>query len=425
MTRDAYVVAARRSPIGKVGGVLRLLRVDSLAAPVLRAVLADAGLRAGDVDDVVLGNVWGPGGNPARLAALTAGFDHTVPGVTVDRQCASGLEAINVAARLVQSGAADVCLAGGVESVSTAPWRVDRPTDVYDTPVFVDRARFAPGRVGDPEMGVAADALARAHGVTRDRQDAFALASHRKAVAAASAGRLASEIVAMPRSNRAASAPPPDGGYADAVVVDESPRERLTMRTLARFPPVFTPDGTVTAGSTAQINDGAAVVAVVCEQMRRRLDRPALRFVDGAAAGVEPALPGAGPIGATRALLRRNPSLTLDDVDLVEITEAFAGQALACLDVLGIDALGSDEQRVNVGGGAIALGHPWGASGAVLVCRLFSEMIRTPRASPAPTLGLATIAGAGGVGVATLLAREEALPTAAPTASADRRPLGR
>jgi acetyl-CoA C-acetyltransferase len=399
--REAFVVAARRTPIGRVGGVLRHLRVESLAAPVIRAVLADVALATGDVNEVVLGNAWGPGGNPARVAALTAGLDHAVPGLTVDRQCASGLEAINLAARLVRDGAADVCLAGGAESVSTAPWRIDRPATVYQTPVFSDRARFAPDAVGDPDMGPAADALARAHGISRDRQDRFALDSHRKAVAAAAAGRFAGEVVPMPASNRAAAQPPPPDGWDDPITGDQSPRARLTLRSLARFPPVFGADGTVTAGNASPINDGAAVVAIVSAAVHHRLGGPpALRIVDGIAAGVDPTMPGAGPIAATRRLLARVPHVGVDALDLIEFTEAFAGQTLACLDALGIAV-----ERVNVGGGAIALGHPWGASGAVLVTRLFTEMVRATHPGSAPRHGLATVAGAGGVGVATLFER--------------------
>jgi acetyl-CoA C-acetyltransferase len=399
--REAFVIAARRSPIGRVGGVLRHLRAESLAAPVIRAVLADAGLAPTDVDEVVLGNAWGPGGNPARVAALAAGLDAGVPGLTVDRQCASGLEAVNLAARLVRDGGADICLAGGVESVSTAPWRIDRPPTLYQTPTFSDRARFAPDTVGDPDMGPAADALARAHGVSRDRQDRFALDSHRKAIAAVRAGRFAGEIVPLPASNRAAASPPPHGGWDEPITADQSPRERLTLRSLSRFPPVFGPGGTVTAGNASPINDGAAVAAIVSAAVLRRLgDPPALRVVDGVAAGVEPAMPGAGPVAATRCLLARPGHLQLRDVDLVEFTEAFAGQTLACLDALGIT-----EERVNLGGGAIALGHPWGASGAVLVARLFTEMVRAPWPGSAPCHGLATVAGAGGVGVATLFER--------------------
>jgi acetyl-CoA C-acetyltransferase len=301
---------------------------------------------------------------------------------------------------MVRAGIVDVCLAGGVESASTAPWRVDKPDTVYQTPAFTGRARFAPDAVGDPEMGPAADALARTHGVSRERQDRFALSSHHKALAAARAGRFAHEIVAVPVSNRAAALPPPPEGWDGAVDHDQSPRARLTLRALGRFPPVFGADGTVTAGNASPINDGAAVVAVVSGAVRRRLGGPALRVVDGVAAGVDPALPGTGPIAAVTALLRRHPDVDLAGIDLVEITEAFAGQALACLDALGVD-----EQRVNVGGGAIALGHPWGASGAVLVCRLFTEMVRAPRHTPPPGRGLAMVAGAGGVGVATLFER--------------------
>jgi acetyl-CoA C-acetyltransferase len=181
-------------------------------------------------------------------------------------------------------------------------------------------------------------------------------------------------------------------------MVDQSPRPGLSLRSLSRFPPVFTPDGTVTAGNSSPINDGAAIVAVVSTAVCRRLERPALRVVDGVAAGVEPAMPGAGPIAATQALFKRVASVDLGAVDLVELTEAFAGQALACTDALGIA-----EERLNVAGGAIALGHPWGASGAVLVTRLFTEMVRTPSARP--RYGLATVAGAGGLGVATLFER--------------------
>jgi acetyl-CoA C-acetyltransferase len=301
----------------------------------------------------------------------------------------------------------DVCLAGGVESVSTAPWRVDKPATLYQTPAFSDRARFAPDSpdaAGDPDMGPAADALARAHGVSRARQDQFAIDSHRKAIAATRDGRFEGEIVPLPASNRAAAGPAPAGGWVDPIIVDQSPRAGLTLRSLSRFPPVFTPNGTVTAGNSSPINDGAAIVAVVSAAVHRRLaPQAALRVVDGVAAGVDPAMPGAGPIAATQALCKRVANLDLNDVDLVELTEAFAGQALACVDALGIA-----EERLNVAGGAIALGHPWGASGAVLVTRLFTEMVRDPRSpasEPTPRYGLATVAGAGGLGVATLFER--------------------
>ena len=197
MSNRPVIVAARRTPVGRIGGSLRELPVEDLAAPVIRAVLADAGIAPAEVDEVLLGNAVGPGGNVARLSALAAGLPVSVPGVTVDRQCGSGLEAVNLAARLVQSGACDVVLAGGVESTSTAPWRVAKPSSLYRSPAFYDRARFAPDEIGDPSMIEAAENVASSYGIDRARQDRYALDSHRKAVAAQAAGRFDREIVPL------------------------------------------------------------------------------------------------------------------------------------------------------------------------------------------------------------------------------------
>lgn len=196
--RSPVIVAARRTPIGRVGGCLRHLPVEVLAAPVLTAVLTDAGLRPDDVDDVILGNAAGPGGNPARVSALAANFPVSVPGVTIDRQCGSGLEAITLAARLIEAGAGDVFVAGGVESASTAPWRLERPANLHGAPRLYTRARFAPETIGDPEMGIAAENVADRYGISRDRQDRYALDSHRKAVSSQRDGRFREEIVPMP-----------------------------------------------------------------------------------------------------------------------------------------------------------------------------------------------------------------------------------
>lgn len=387
MSRErAVIVAARRTPVGRIGGILRELAVERLAAPVIRAVLADAGLDPAEVDDVILGNAVGPGGNVARLSALAAELPVHVPGVTVDRQCGSGLEAVNQAARLIEAGAGEVYLAGGVESTSTAPWRIAKPAGVHRTPRFYDRARMAPDEVGDPEMGVAAENVARAFGITRERQDRCALDSHRKAVASQATGRFAREIVRLDL---------PGGGTAEH---DECPRADTSLEKLARLKPVFVEGGTVTAGNACPVNDGAAVVAVVSERRFRQLGLSAgLLVVDSTAAGVDPNLLGTGPVPAVRRLLARNPALRLDAVDLVEFNEAFASQVLACLDTLGIA-----EERVSVGGGALALGHPYGASGAILVTRLFSEMT-APDADA--RRGLATLGIGGGLGLATLLER--------------------
>ena len=380
--RSAIVVAARRSPIGKVRGMLRRLQVDELAAPVLRGVLADAKLKAADIDDVILGNAAGPGGNVARLSALAAGFPVSVPGLTVDRQCGSGLEAIVQAARLIEAGAGEVYLAGGVESCSTAPLRYTSDDD-RAPPKPYTRARFAPDFVGDPEMGEAAENVARQFAVTRARQDAFALRSHRKAVASQNSGRFAAEIVEVPSA---------DGPVAR----DECPRADTSLEALAKLTPVFATDGTVTAGNACPINDGAAAVAIVSHARFKALGlREGLWIADSAVAGVHPNVLGIGPVPATEKLFKR-AKVSIADIDLIAFNEAFAAQVLACL-----DRLGAMEDQVNVGGGAIALGHPYGASGAVLMVRLFTEMVRRDGGGQ----GLATIGIGGGMGLAALVRR--------------------
>ncbi|WP_027942689.1 thiolase family protein [Amycolatopsis taiwanensis] len=361
MNRTPVVVAARRTPIGNAGGALRRYTVDELAAPVLRAVLDGAGLDT--VDDVVLGNVFGPGGNPARVAALRAGLGESVPGVTVDRQCASGLAAIVMAATMIRAGEGEAYLAGGVESASTAPYRAWRT----EPPAWYTRAPFAPKDIGDPEMGEAADLVAAEAGISRERQDSFAARSHARAVEAQRQGRFDAELVPLAGTDH-----------------DERPRKNFTAARLARFPPAFTPDGTTTAANSCGINDGAAVVLVVSEDVRRTLGLPGLRLVASATSALDPNRLGLGAVPAMRKVLDRTP-------DVVEFNEAFAGQTLACLDAVGID-----EHVVSPDGGAIALGHPWGASGAVLVVRLFSSLVGTGGC------GLAALSAAGGVGVATL-----------------------
>lgn len=381
--RSPVVVAARRTPVGTTGRSLAAYDVTALAAPVLRALVTDVASAAGapPVDEVVLGNCMGPGGDPARVAALAAGLGMDVPGVSVDRQCGSGLEAVAQAATRV-AVAGGLVLAGGAESASTAPTRAHLLPDGGREPY--DRARFAPDEYGDPGMGEAADALAAARGVTRERQDAYAARSHALAVAAQAAGRYAPELVAV-----------------GAVTRDERPRPGLDPTRLARFRPAFTADGTATAGNSCGISDGAAAVAVVDETTRRRWGVPGLAVRAVAAVGVDPRLPGLGPVPAVEAVVDA-VGLTLSDVGALEITEAFAAQVLACTDAWGLDPLcGSGQQVVCTEGGAIALGHPWGASGALLMVRLFSRMVRVD----GPRFGVATCAVGGGQGVAVLVER--------------------
>ncbi|HEY6933947.1 MAG TPA: thiolase family protein [Marmoricola sp.] len=362
---DPVVVAALRSPIGTAGRALRDLGAAQLAAPVLAAV-AD-GLSPGEV---VLGNCMGPGGDVARVATLAAGLGYDVPALTVDRQCASGLAAIDVAAAIVRQRG-EVVLAGGTESASTAPWRF-WPPEPGGEPVRYERAPFAPAELGDPDMGLAADLLAEEHGIGRSRQDGYAARSHQRAWAATEEGLLDAELV-------------PVGGLAR----DERPRKQMTADRLARLPATFRTGGTVTAGNSCGVNDGAAVVALAPASA----GLPGLRVLATATAGVDPNRPGRGLVPATRLALDR-AGLHLGDLDVVELNEAFAGQVLACCDELGLE-----EERVCPQGGALALGHPWGASGAVLVVRLFSQLVRQGRGR----YGLAAIAAGGGQGVAMVV----------------------
>ncbi|SEH01377.1 acetyl-CoA C-acetyltransferase [Nonomuraea solani] len=371
MSDVPVVVAARRTPIGTAGHAFKELTVDRLAAPVIAAVASDLNR---PVDDVVLGNCMGPGGNVARVSALAAGLGHGVPGVTVDRQCGSGLAAILLAGQAVRAGEMDLVIAGGAESASTAPLRTARGSERP-----YERAPFAPAGHPDPDMGPAAEALAAARGITRERQDAYACRSHAGALAARAAGRFTEEIV-------------PIGDRAD----DQRPRP-LRAASLARLPAAFVPDGTVTAGNASPVSDGAAAVALVPERLRAGL--PGMRLVAGCVVGCDPGLPGWGPVPAIRRVLART-GVDVERVAAVEIVEAFAAQVLAVTDALGLDPLGADGERVCPDGGALALGHPWGATGAVVVTRLFSRLVRA--AAPPGTLGVAAAAVGGGLGVAAL-----------------------
>jgi acetyl-CoA C-acetyltransferase len=367
------IVAALRTPIGTAGGALSTVTAVDLAAPVIARLARGLALPP---REVVLGNCTGPGGDVARVATMAAGLPVEVPALTVDRQCGSGLAAIDVAATMLRSGSGFV-LAGGVESASTAPLRLWPG----EAPQRYERAPFAPEAIGDPDMGLAADVLAEKAGVTRERQDEYAARSHALAVAVRDAGGFDDEVVPV-----------------SGVVRDERPRQGLTAQRLARLRPAFRPvsdGGTVTAGNSCGINDGAAVVAMVDDDTHRRLDLPGLRVLATATAGVDPNLPGLGLVPAVEQALAET-GLTIDRIDVIELNEAFAGQVLACCDALSLDP-----ERVCTQGGALALGHPWGASGAVLAVRLFSQLVRGERGR----YGLAAISVGGGQGVAMVVER--------------------
>lgn len=379
--RVPVIAAAFRTPIGRVNGTLAAIEPASLAAPLIRRILAETGLAPDAVDDVILGNAANSAGNLARLAALEAGLPVSVPGMTVDRQCGSGLEAIALAARFVQAGAGRFYLAGGTESSSRAHLRFRPPAAPGGEPEPVRRARMAPDAVGDPDMGIAAENVAAHAGISRARQDAFALESHRRAVASAKAGQFDGEIVPVET---------PSG----MVSRDECPRENTSLEKLAALKPVFRADGTVTAGNACPVNDGASVVLVTSLAEAQTLGLTVLlEIVDSAVAGVDPNLLGLGPVPAMQKLVARNPGLDVAAIPFIEFNEAFASQVLASLDALKVDPA-----AVNRGGGALALGHPYGASGAILVTRLFAQM----RAADAGTTALAMMGIGGGIGIATL-----------------------
>ncbi|KRC63120.1 acetyl-CoA acetyltransferase [Agromyces sp. Root81] len=378
------IVSPLRTAIGTAGRGLAAHTVDSLAAPVLAGVAAAVAPSGLAIDDVVLGNCMGPGGDIARVAALRAGLGTSVPGVTVDRQCGSGLDAVMQAAARVGAGDGALFLAGGAESASTAPHR--------SWPLSGERysrAPFAPTGFPDPEMGQAADRLAAVRGISRERQDAWAARSHARAAAARSNGVFAGEIVAI-----------------DGISSDDRPRAGMDVTRLSRFAPAFAPPagasdgaagpfGTVTAGNSCGFSDGAAAMAVTTARVARELGLPSLRIVATAVTGGDPALPGIGAAPAARLALAR-AGLTPAELGFVEITEAFAAQLLAVSDELGLD-----ESLISGDGGAIALGHPWGASGAVLLVRLAARMFSSDDARP----GLAACSIGGGQGIAMIVER--------------------
>ena len=372
---QALVIDALRTPIGRYGGALSSARPDDLAATTVAAAVERNGIHADAVDEVYMGctNQAGEDNrNVARMASLLAGLPVQVPGVTVNRLCASGLEAVSQGSRQLRLGEGELVLAGGVESMSRAPLVGLKPERGFPRGgmELVDSTigwRFTNPRMAErystESLGATAENVAERYGVTREDQDAFALESHRRAVAAAEAGHFDQEIVTV-------DVPQPKGEPV-TIHADEGPRPDTSLERLAKLPAVFREGGTVTAGNSSGINDGAACVVLAGEERARRLARePLARIVSVGAAGVDPAYMGIGPIPAVRKALQR-AGLEIRDIDLMELNEAFASQVLACARELGLD-----HERLNVNGGAIALGHPLGASGARLLGTLVWELRR-------------------------------------------------
>lgn len=383
----AYIVAARRSAIGRIGGIHRSRRVEELAAPVILAALGDCGLKAREAEEIIVGNA-SEGGNPARLIALAAGLSEGSAALTVDRQCGSGLEAILLAIRTIGAGDAGVIVAGGAESLSNAPWRIAKPKSLYQTPHFM---RLEPTLADHDDGGEehqpfdALEALSRRLGIGRGQQDAWSLKSHMKAGAAREARRFVSEIVpirATPEEVRDQSAIEP------------------ALEDLEKLPPLAAPDGTLTIGNTSTMHDGAAFAVVVSGSVWERLGRPrSLRLVASAVQGVTPDREGSAPVEAVKRLSARMGGLDTGSIGVVELSEGSSAQALAFAKELGFDP-----EIVNPDGGAVVRGHPFGAAGAVLVARLFTRMARDPEAATAMR-GLAAQGTIGGMGLAALFER--------------------
>ncbi len=412
--RQPVIVEAVRTPVGRHGGALATVRPDDLAALVIREVVARAGIEPGLVEDVYLGctNQAGEDNrNVARMALLLAGLPFHVAGVTVNRLCASGLEAINQAARAIRCGEGEIFVAGGVESMSRAPWSVPKAerafpwghVTMYDTTLGW---RYPNPRLEQlfplESMGETAENIYAETGISREEQDAFALESQRRAAAAIEAGRFRDEIVPVPIPQRKGPPLVVDTDEHPRIRVDPDGRVHLdtSAEELARLRPAFRAGGTVTAGNASGLNDGAAALLLMTEEKAKELGlQPLAHWVASAVAGVNPRTMGYGPIPATRKVLER-AGLTVDDLDLIELNEAFAVQALACMKELGLDPA-----RTNVNGGAIALGHPLGCTGARLMVTLLHEMRRRAAAGERMRYGLVTMCVGVGQGCATLVQR--------------------
>lgn len=383
---NAYIIAAKRSAIGRIGGLHKNRRLHDLASPIVTAALAEARLDAARIDELILGNA-SEGGNPARLVALTSGLPERAGAITLDRQCASGLDAILAALRSISSGEADAVVAGGAESLSTAPWRVSRPRNPIHLPRFI---AFGPDGGGDESSAdhyALFDQAAAKLGISRQDQDVWAHQSFERAQVAREAGQLLGEIVPLRHNAEEAR--------------DQSSIE-IALDDLTDETPFAPPAGTATPGNTSLLHDGAAFVVAVSERIWRELGcPPALRLLAAAAEGVGPANEAAAASAAFAKLFARHPGLPREAIGAVELNERSAGEAIAFVRATGIGA-----DILNPAGGAIARGHPYGAAGAVLVTRLFSRMVRAS-SGPHPQVGIAVLGAFGGQGLAAAFARAE------------------
>jgi acetyl-CoA C-acetyltransferase len=389
--KEAVIVSAVRTPIANECGALKDIPPEELAALVIREALERSSVPGDEVEDVIFGQSQGLGRNIARLALLMAGLPVSVPGITVDRRCTSGLDAINFSVQAIQVGNGEVFVAGGVESMTRQPYHLEKPSRPYQrtAPLFI-RGALAPPNIGDPPMGITAENLAERYGISREEQDRFGLRSNRLAINAMDEGRSLAEIVPVPI--------PQKKGEPTLFDRDEHPRRDTSLEKMSKLPTVFKKGGTVTAGTSSGISDGAAGVVVMSKEKALKAGlEPMAQVVSWATAGVDPNIMGISPVNAIKKALQR-ANLTLEDISLIELNEAFAAQSLAVIKELKIKDY---EERLNVNGGAIALGHPIACSGCRLMVTLLHEMKRKDA-----KYGLAALCGGGGNGAAMIVQRE-------------------
>ncbi|UYZ19899.1 thiolase family protein [Mesobacillus jeotgali] len=389
MNRDAVIVSAVRTAIGRQGGALASVPAHVFGAEVIKEAIRRANVQPEMIEDVIMGNVISGGGNIARLTALKTGLSLELPGLTIDRQCGSGINAVNLAAQAIMSGVGDVYVAGGIESMSRAPYLMDKPERPYSPePPSFRKSQLSPKEIGDPPMGITAENLVTKYSISREEQDRFALESQQKMAAAMAEGRFDEQIVPITIAVRK--------GAPVIFNKDEHPRPQTNLEALAELKPAFLANGTVTAGSSSGLNDAAAALIVMSREKAQDLGvKPMAVVREQAVAGVDPNIMGIGPVPAVRKVLEKS-GLTLDDMDIIEINEAFAAQVIACDRELNMD-----HSKVNVNGGAIAHGHPLGATGAILITKAVYELERR-----GGRYALITACIGGGQGIATIIERE-------------------
>lgn len=388
MGREAVIVSAVRTAIARQGQSLATVPAHVFGAEVIKEAVKRAKIEAEQIDDVIFGNVLSGGGNIARLTALQTGLSINIPGLTVDRQCGSGINAVALAAQAIRAGEGDIYVAGGTESMSRAPYLMDRPERPYSSaPPQFRKSQLSPKEIGDPPMGITAENLVKKYNISREEQDEFALKSQQKMAIAMEEGRFDEQIVPI--------TVPVRKGDPYIFDKDEHPRPNTTIEALAKLPPAFLEGGTVTAGNSSGLNDAASALVVMSSSKANELGLKPLAVVrETAVAGVDPNIMGIGPVPAVRKVLAKS-GLGLHDFDLIELNEAFAAQVIAVNRELDMDI-----DKLNVNGGAIAHGHPLGATGAILITKAVYELQRRNG-----KYALITACIGGGQGIATIIER--------------------